>query len=110
MKQPNFNVELDGKAIYSASQYCNTKTIQDNLASQIMEKRERILEQAINNHLAGWTLSDLEVRLNSEEFGGELTVYYLDDNPILEMRKEESYVSPKQYSVEINAEVRFKYL
>ena len=87
-----------------------TEIIQDNLFSQLMEKRERILKQAINNHLADWSLSDLKGRLRSEEFGGVLTVYYLDDKPILEMRKEEGCASTKQYSTEYIAEIRFKYL
>tara|TARA_R110000824_G_C15127044_1_gene668637 strand:+ start:725 stop:1060 length:336 start_codon:yes stop_codon:yes gene_type:complete len=102
--------ELNGEARYSASQYCSTKTIQDNLFSQLMEKKERILKQAINNHLAYWSFPDLKGRLRSEEFGGVLTVYYLDDKPILEMRKEEGYVSTKQYSTEYIAEIRFRYL
>ena len=85
-------------------------SIQNELASQLLKKRELILKQAIDNHLAGWVLADLEGRLRSEEFGGKLTIYFLDDKPILEMAKVESYISSNGHSVGFNAEETYKFL
>ena len=105
-----FDKSFCGNVSLVADQYRSSKSIKDNLASQLMEKKESILKQAIDNHLSEWTLIDLEGRIRCEEFGGVLTVYYLDDEPILEMRREEGCVSMSQYSTKFNAEVRFKFL
>tara|TARA_R110000850_G_scaffold248096_1_gene372998 strand:+ start:89 stop:526 length:438 start_codon:yes stop_codon:yes gene_type:complete len=85
-------------------------SIEDGLVSQLLRKRELILKQAIDNHLGDWVLADLEGRLRSEEFSGKLTIYFLDDKPILEMAKVESYISSNGHSVGFNAEETYKFL
>ena len=111
MKTPDLYENKLGSVNLIASEYGNGKTDLDTLARQLVEKQEAIFKKAIDNHLADWKLSDLEGRLRSTIFSNKLTVYYLDDVAILEIHNPpETWITQKEYSYQINAEIEYKFL
>jgi len=89
----------------------NTITIDFNKPmEQELEKKEALVMQAIDNHLADWSLSSIYGRVRSENHHSGVTVYFLDDKPILELRNSESRISLSSTPTELNTNISYRFL